>query len=134
MNNENPNIYILEDNSARMRWFRSEFLNPTHSEFADGIIDAIKSRKEKIDVLFLDHDLGGETYVDSSEHNTGMTVVNWLCEPHNISLRDDIGQIVVHSLNTDAAKVMTQKLVRAGYNADRIPFIQLTLHQNNKNS
>ncbi|MGB0925474.1 MAG: cyclic-phosphate processing receiver domain-containing protein [Minisyncoccia bacterium] len=121
----NPNTYILEDDLNRMKWFNREFIGNSHSETADGIINLIKGRQEYIDILFLDHDLGGEQYVDSSVHNTGMTVVKWLCEPHNCALTKDIGKIVVHSLNRYAATQMTQMLHDAGYDASQIPFIHL---------
>ena len=72
---------------------------------------------DHVDILFLDHDLGGETFVPSFEPNTGMEVVRWI-EKNNPS----IGRVIIHSWNPDGAKYMRMALDRAGYDVVYIPF------------
>ncbi|WZO97862.1 cyclic-phosphate processing receiver domain-containing protein [Isosphaeraceae bacterium EP7] len=73
------------------------------------------------DEVHLDHDLGGETFVQSHRDDCGMEVVRWLCRdgprPHLRATR-----FVVHSWNPDAAFAMTMQLDLAGYHAVARPF------------
>ena len=69
-------------------------------------------------MIFLDHDLGGEVYVDSDIENCGMEVVRWFEE-----VRPDFkGMIIIHSWNAPAAYDMEARLSRAGYTVRRTPF------------
>ena len=53
---------------------------------ADDTISALALMKDKPwDLIFLDHDLGGQVFVSSSHHNTGYTVAKYI-EEH----RDDL--------------------------------------------
>lgn len=69
----------------------------------------------KWDAVFLDHDLGGETYVDSSQPNTGSEVVRWI-----VDNQPEIGIIVLHTLNTPARLQMAASL--KNYNVTLAPF------------
>ena len=62
--------------------------------------DAIRQLKKVgiWDRVFLDHDLGGEAFVNSSRKDTGMEVVRWI-----VSNRPIIDSICVHSWNSSAA-------------------------------
>ncbi len=72
------------------------------------------------DEVHLDHDLGGEIYVDSSREDCGMEVVRWLClQPKEPLLAT---WFFVHSHNADAAVEMVQSLRRHGYQAVYRPF------------
>jgi response regulator of citrate/malate metabolism len=88
------NIFILEDDENRMKKFRGKLIG--HVIFhADNVKDAkaILS-KEKVDVIFLDHDLDNRIYVDSNELNTGYQLAKWIFE-NNIKY----DRVIVHSLN-----------------------------------
>jgi hypothetical protein len=61
-------------------------------------------------VLCLDHDLGGEVYVDPSRPDCGMEVVRWMAEN-----RPEVGRVIIHSLNTSASLEMERQLRAAGY-------------------
>lgn len=72
-------IFILEDDHNRI----SQFKDSLARKFKDlelVIKEDAKSAKEELakqkewDIIFLDHDLGGRIYVDSSEENTGYQV------------------------------------------------------------
>jgi hypothetical protein len=69
------------------------------------------------DVLFLDHDLGGEVYVDERNENTGSEVVRWMTD--NLP---KVNRVIIHSLNHDASLNMMSKLKSCGYNVDKIMY------------
>ena len=52
-------------------------------------------------VVFLDHDLGGEIYVDSDNDNTGYQFAKWLVENDK---KIDQRTIVIHSMNPVGAE------------------------------
>lgn len=66
-------IYILEDDPNRMKKFNRECIGHslTHDDTAEGFIEKLEAEQEFIDVVFLDHDLGGEHYVSSDEKKHG---------------------------------------------------------------
>jgi hypothetical protein len=84
------------------------------------IIKAIEE-SDKVDALFLDHDLGGEVYVDSSRKDCGMEVVRFIVEN-----KPKVSQIIVHTLNQNAGINMTNQLRNAGYEVKYIPFLYFT--------
>lgn len=73
--------------------------------------DCIDKLSEKWDLIFLDHDLGGQTYVDTNSEDCGMRVADWI-EEHPECLTD-VAAVFVHSLNHPAGKGMTARLMRA---------------------
>lgn len=109
---------FLDDNMARQRW-AAKHLNPTvQAADASGAIAALSSGG--FDVVYLDHDLGDETYQDEAEENSGSGVVRWI-----VANKPAIGRVVVHSLNAPAANRMVQCLRDAGYEARYRPFLLL---------
>jgi len=72
-------IFILEDNPDRMIAFKSILKDHTIIHAID-----VKEAKEKFDKnrpfdsILLDHDLGGEIYVDSDFWNTGYNLLDFL--------------------------------------------------------
>ena len=119
-------ILILEDDNNRIVKFRDK-LSRHALLFVNSAADAIKlllNEGETFDMIFLDHDLGGEVYVDSSNTNTGSEVVRWL-----ISDQDRImiqPYIIIHSLNYPAAQEMQLNLTNYGYKyVYRIPYTKL---------
>lgn len=80
-----------------------------------------KLENEAWDTVFLDHDLGGETYADSSNANTGMEVVQWVVEN-----KPDVHKFIVHSMNIPAAVEMAAKLKDLDlYVVHQVPCINL---------
>ena len=77
----------------------------------------------EIGYLFLDHDLDGDVPGYNPEwpaEFTGMEVVEWLEKnPRKIN------QIIVHSMNGDAAPHMIARLQKAGYWVVGCPFFSL---------
>jgi hypothetical protein len=114
-------VIFLDDSEARQRTMKSVLPCIVQTYTADETIEAIKS-SDKIDYLFLDHDLGGQVYVDSSEHNTGMTVAKWIVE-HEEEI--DIGYVILHSFNPAGAKNMAQEL-EGVFNFGISPFMSVS--------
>lgn len=104
-------ILILEDNPARVVIFEKS-LSVRHSlnivdnvEDAKIVVKGMLLTKTPFDVIFIDHDLGGEVYVDSEEPNTGYQFAKWLAEK-NIK-----AQFVTHTLNPVGAKNICDALL-----------------------
>jgi len=102
------NIFILEDDVTRMQYFYKIFEkdNVTWAKDAPEGLEAISNKK--FDIIFLDHDLGGEQMVSSSHRNTGYTVAK---EIHNSINKDT--RVVIHSFNPIGAANMAACLPRA---------------------
>lgn len=70
----------------------------------------VRLGERSYDLVLLDHDLGGETFVDSARDDTGMEVVRWLKGNPG-----DHAGFVVHSMNAVAAAAMYFELSGMGY-------------------
>lgn len=68
-------------------------------------------------VLCLDHDLGGEVFVDSGRPDCGMEVVRWM-----VRNRPIVGRVIVHTWNEPAGRRMVDELRRKSYAAIFAPF------------
>ena len=129
------NIIILEDDDNRIEKFVSLFpsaqIVKTAKECIDILDRQVGSREDApieqlarsnkgnkpCDLLMLDHDLGGEIYVDTNYSNTGSEVVRWIEKN-----KPEIKEIIIHSYNHSAAMMMIETLIRCGYDAKRILF------------
>lgn len=121
-------IFILEDDHERIAIFRRKLIGHelVVAETAQQAINILgthkdgRTRRSLFDLIFLDHDLGGQQFVSASDKNTGSEVVRWMilemghCPP-----------IIVHSLNTVEAPVMVWDLSAARFECHRIPFDSL---------
>jgi len=109
------NVLFLDDNPIRRKMFLSEVPS---AQIVDTVAECIKKlEEEEWDYVLLDHDLGGETFVDSSRGDTGMEVVRWILEK-----KPKIGHVVVHSHNVPAANRMISLLEDGGYHCWYTPF------------
>ena len=106
---------VLEDDHNRARKFKQRFLERGWSGiFTETAKEAIEHLKTTdFDIVFLDHDLGGEVFVNTDGSNTGSEVARWMAK------NPKKGYVVIHSLNTPAALVM-QRLIPGSYH---IPFV-----------
>ncbi|WP_165071581.1 cyclic-phosphate processing receiver domain-containing protein [Paludisphaera rhizosphaerae] len=82
--------------------------------------DCISRLAESWDEIHLDHDLGGEKYVDVNRDDCGMAVVRWLCAEDRGNLRN--ARFFIHSYNFSAASLMVECLLQNGYTAEFRPF------------
>jgi len=111
-------ILFLDDDPYRTKHFKSKKPFAVCVATAKGCIEELQ--KDDWDYVFLDHDLGGETFVDSDQEETGMEVVRWIQEN-----KPNIKKVIVHSLNYPAATNMLSKITDLEYNAVYVPFVSL---------
>jgi len=110
-------ILFLDDDPARAEIFLAE--NP-EAVWVETASECIARLEEPWDEVHLDHDLGGERFVDLSREDCGMEVVRWLClEPHPHLLRT---QFLVHSHNPVAAGMMAMQIRVSGFQVESRPF------------
>ena len=87
-------------------------------------INVLKEYSGHIDEVHLDHDLGGETYVDFRNENCGMEVIRWFehLSPEESKRYEEI-KFTIHSWNIAAARIMVERLCKLGYKrVKHIPF------------
>ncbi|KKN70880.1 hypothetical protein LCGC14_0426660 [marine sediment metagenome] len=112
-------IFILEDNKYRMVKFRRELIGHKidHAETVEQGTSLVVANK--YDLLFLDHDLGGEEMVDSSKGSTGYKLAEFIASftPNKET------PCVVHSCNPAGSA----NIVRVLPHAVKIPFISLDI-------
>ena len=104
------NILILEDDLERMKSFENNLSGHkvVHVETANEAVALLDVYDW--DCIFLDHDLGGETMVDSfTVKNTGYAVAAWL-EKHP-DRRPSV--VIIHSFNPIGSRRMQQALPEA---------------------
>ena len=80
----------------------------------------LKNYRERLDIVALDHDLGGEQFVHTAREDCGMEVVRWL-EKQDVALYSH-ARFVIHTWNIPAGIKMTQRLQAKGYRVIRHPF------------
>jgi hypothetical protein len=102
---------VLEDDQKRVINFKRRFVGLIMADFVETVDDALKLLKEStFDFLFLDHDLGGEAFVDPRRRDTGSEVARWISKnplPNT--------QVFIHSLNhlvvEDMAKLIPGSII-----------------------
>jgi hypothetical protein len=112
-----PRTLFLDDDPGRAETFLAA--NP-HALWVQTVEDCLAKLAESWDEVHLDHDLGGEQFVDLSREDCGMEVVRWLClerRPHLEPTR-----FFVHSHNPTAAAVMGMQLMMNGFHVEVRPF------------
>ena len=110
-------IFILEDDPTRIIWFKRN-LTTKDLHITQDVTEAIKWLKETtFDAVFLDHDLGGQVYVDSAEWNTGAIVAQIIHETPNNDL-----EVIIHSWNPSGAKIMRDSMRSNGVRCHYFPF------------
>ena len=97
---QNMKILILEDNLSRQEFFKVnlEKHNLTITDLSKIAIEKLST--EKWDILFLDHDLGGEVHVSSDNTNTGAEVARWI--QNNPNKKPKL--VIIHTLNPPGQK------------------------------
>jgi len=110
-------ILFLDDDPDRARAFLGRHPQAVWVQTA---AECIARLAESWDQVHLDHDLGGEIFVDSSRDDCGMEVVRWLCSQPQEPLPNT--WFFVHSHNAEAADLMVQNLLQHGYQAVYRPF------------
>lgn len=116
----------VEDRVPHFRYWLTQKPDVTlvFTETADEAIRALQcgeiDQSKSFDLIFLDHDLGGEQMVGTEGKNTGSEVVRWMVA----NLRTYC-PVIIHSLNYGAAVDMKQKLEDMAMECYRIPYSEL---------
>jgi hypothetical protein len=110
-------VLFLDDDPLRAEAFLAE--NP-QAVWVQTVADCIARLAEPWDEVHLDHDLGGEQFVDLTRDDCGMEVVRWLCLEPRPHLRATRFQ--VHSHNPSAATMMGMHLMANGFAVELRPF------------
>lgn len=113
-------IFILEDDPARISLFRQTLIGTDVTICVD-VASAKQLWEPPYDIVCLDHDLGGEVYVDSAHKNTGAEFVRWLTR-NQPNLIDEAKTIYVHSYNPVGAAAMMTDLFEVHHRVGRVPF------------
>jgi hypothetical protein len=110
-------VLFLDDDPIRLDRFKSLMPYAVQVSTADEAMEALT--EDSYDVIFLDHDLGGEIFVDSDVHNTGATVALWLSD--NLTYIQHKSLIVIHSFNPVGVDYM-YNLLKDSYKTIKAPF------------
>ena len=109
---------FLDDDPQRAALFLEHYPDAV---WVTTVVECIEQLQTAWDEIYLDHDLGGEQYVDVARDDCGMAVVRWLSSeprPHLKSAR-----FFVHSHNGVAAYVMVLQMKALGLTALASPFV-----------
>jgi hypothetical protein len=112
-----PKVLFLDDDLARGEIFLIEYPGAVWVQTAEECIDRLS---EPWDEVHLDHDLGGEVFVDHEREDCGMAVVRWLCAEPRRGLAQT--QFIVHTHNLNAGCLMALHLEAMGYHVQIRPF------------
>jgi hypothetical protein len=110
-------ILFLDDDPGRVEAFLRDHPGATWVRTAEQCLAHLAGLWDEV---HLDHDLGGEVFVEHERDDCGMAVVRWLCERHRDHLRAT--RFIVHTRNPNAACVMHFHLQVMGYDAEVRPF------------
>jgi hypothetical protein len=112
-----PRILFLDDEPIRAAHFLSDHPDAV---WVQTVEECLVRLEEPWDEVHLDHDLGGETFVNSERDDCGMAVVRWLCQEPRPHLQGT--KFIVHTRNLDAACVMVVHLQVMGFTVEARPF------------
>ena len=112
-----PRALFLDDDPARAEVFLA---GSPHAVWVQTAADCIARLSEPWAEVHLDHDLGGEHFVDTSRDDCGMEVVRWICARPRPHLRPT--KFFVHSHNVNAAMVMAMQMMVNGFSVEVRPF------------
>jgi hypothetical protein len=90
-------------------------------ETAVAAIDVLENYE--LDEAHLDHDLGGDHFVDTRREDCGMEVVRWIEHRSADGLEKLMDcQFIIHSWNIPAGRTMTSRLQKLGLKVIQKPF------------
>jgi hypothetical protein len=110
-------ILFLDDDPTRAEAFLADYPDAV---WVPTVEECLNRLAETWDEVHLDHDLGGETFVDVSREDCGMEVVRWLClepRPHLLPTK-----FYIHSHNPRASDLMVMQMYAAGFRVEARPF------------
>lgn len=122
----NDSVIVFLDDSPERAALAFQRMTPSDqgrtfwTRTVEETIDMLKAYRDRLDIVSLDHDLGGQTYVYSGRDDCGMEVVRWL-EKQNPTDYSHV-RFIVHTWNQSAGIMMARRLRVRGYRVIRAPF------------
>lgn len=114
-------IFILEDDKGRICRFGDELMKEHDITVCTSVKGALKCFAPPYDLMLLDHDLGGETFVPSEKEETGYSFLQQL--PVREAIKRNKPIVIVHSFNYQGAQRMVDEAGELGARSVmRIPF------------
>jgi len=119
-------ILFLDDDPNRaaityQRWTENKRSNTIWCTTVSEAIDVLKNYD--ISEAYLDHDLGGQSFISSEREDSGMEVVRYLESLNKETLEKfENTRFTIHSFNIPAGAVMTERLQKLGLKAKHVPF------------
>jgi hypothetical protein len=110
-------LLFLDDDPERAEIFLKE--NP-RAIWVTTVAQCLARLDEPWEEVHLDHDLAGQTFVDSRAGDCGMEVVRWLCKEPRPHLKGSL--FVVHTHHEIAGMLMVLQMQVNGYRAKLRPF------------
>ena len=110
-------ILFLDDDPIRGEIFLAEYPDAVWAQTTE---ECLARLCEPWDEVHLDHDLGGEVFVDHERDDCGMAIVRWLCAQPRPHLKNT--RFFVHTHNLSAACLMVLGLQLVGYDVQVRPF------------
>ena len=114
---EASRVLFLDDDPARAESFLSE--NP-QAVWVQTVEECLARLVEAWDEVHLDHDLGGQVFVDMNKTDCGMEVIRWLCKERRHHLNST--RFFVHTHNSLAGLLMVLQMQSIGYRTEFRPF------------
>jgi hypothetical protein len=115
--NSPPRVLFLDDDPVRAALFQEDC---PHAVWVKTAAECIARLEEAWDEVHLDHDLGGEQFVDTNRGDCGMEVVRWICLAHRPHLKST--RFTIHSHNPVAATTMGVHMTVSGFKCQVRPF------------
>jgi hypothetical protein len=110
-------LLFLDDDPRRAETFLNE--NP-EAVWVTTVAECLERMSESWDEVHLDHDLGGQRFVDMNQVDCGMEIIRWMCKEPRAHLHDTL--FFVHTHNSVAGLLMVLQMRSSGYNAEFRPF------------
>ncbi len=131
---KNQTVLVLEDDPGRIEFFKKWMGEEIdHTAYASECIKMLK--RHRYNVLFLDHDLGGEVYVPS-DNVSGFAVARWLAKhpgrkPHLVFLHsmNPVGRKNMLGELPDAIEIPFDQLVKAAFKKKGAPCVKTEAEQ-----
>lgn len=124
-------ILFLDDSAQRAvlayeRMPEADRENTIWCRTAEEAIITLWDYRDRLDAVHLDHDLGGQEYVNTKREDCGMEVVRSLEKMSHDKPEEfeklKVARFVVHSWNGHAAPIMVERLTKLGLDVVCVPF------------
>jgi hypothetical protein len=112
-----PRVLFLDDDPNRAQRFLEKV---PAAVWVKSVAECLPRLNEVWDEIHLDHDLEGETLVDTNRDDSGMEVIRWLCHEPRPHLNQT--RFFVHTHNFVAGLLMVLQMHERGYIAEFRPF------------